>query len=152
MLLERLRTKRCQKSTTTSRSRCRRGKSLARGCRYPIMVIDWAGGGNGYEEVNRGVSMVISMATRPGLFKRWIALSNVWTTGARELRIKKTQTLLLFKEVSFLLFFSGLNASLRSVSFSWRRKRPERGSQEVLRMRPGRRLVQMIGRSRACKK
>ena len=56
-----------------------------------MMVIDWAGGGNGYEEVNRGVSMVI---------------------------IKKTQTLLLFKEVSFLLFFSGLNASLRSVSFS----------------------------------
>ena len=28
------------------------------------MVIDWAGGGNGYEEVNGGISMVISMATR----------------------------------------------------------------------------------------
>jgi len=35
-------------------------------CRYPIMVKNWAGGGNGYEEVNGG----ISMATRE--LRKWM--------------------------------------------------------------------------------
>ena len=59
MLLERLRTKRCQKSTTTSRSRCLQGCAAIQ-LPYGKNVgrLDWAGGGNGYEEVNGGISMV----------------------------------------------------------------------------------------------
>ena len=62
MLLKRLRTKPCQKSTTTSRSRCRQGKEIDKGVplsNYGKNVgrLDWAGGGNGYEEVNGGISM-----------------------------------------------------------------------------------------------
>ena len=61
MLLKRLRTKRCQKSTT-SRSRCRQRKEIDKGVplsNYGKNVgrLDWAGGGNGYEEVNGGISM-----------------------------------------------------------------------------------------------
>ena len=63
--------------------------------------LDWAGGGNGYEEVSGGISMAI----------------REWMEGtSRVLLLPETQ--LLFTEVSFLLFFSWLNASLRSVSFS----------------------------------
>ena len=62
MLLKRLRTKPCQKSTTTSRWRCRQGKEIDKGVplsNYGKNVgrLDWAGGGNGYEEVNGGISM-----------------------------------------------------------------------------------------------
>ena len=62
MLLKRLRTKRCQKSRTTSRSRCRQGKEIDKGVplsNYGKNVgrLDWAGVGNGYEEVNGGISM-----------------------------------------------------------------------------------------------
>ena len=62
MLLKRLRTKGCQKSTTTSRPRCRQGKEIDKGVplsNYGKNVgrLDWAGGGNGHEEVNGGISM-----------------------------------------------------------------------------------------------
>ena len=62
MLLKRVRTKRCQKSTTTSRSRCRHGKEFDKSVplsNYGKNVgrLDWASGGNGYEEVNGGISM-----------------------------------------------------------------------------------------------
>ena len=59
-----------------------------------------SGGGNGYEEVKGGISMA-TMEVR---------ILRKWMEGNRNPAP--------FKEVSFLLFFSGLNASLRSVSFS----------------------------------
>ena len=73
MLLKRLRTKRCQKSTTTSRSRRRQGKEIDKSAplsNYGKNVgrLDWAGGGNGYEEVNGG----ISMATRELELRKWM--------------------------------------------------------------------------------
>ena len=105
MLLKRLRTKRCQKSTTTSRSRCRQGKEVYKGVplsNYGQNVgrLDWAGGGNGYEEVNGGISM-----------------------ATRELRIKKMdgreqRPCCFLKKFLSSSFFPGLSASLRSVSFS----------------------------------
>lgn len=109
MLLKRVRTKRCQKSTTTSRSRCRHGKEFDKSVplsNYGKNVgrLDWASGGNGYEEVNGGISM-----------------------ATRELRIKKMdgreqRPCCFLKKFLSSSFFPGLSASLRSISFSWRRK------------------------------
>lgn len=80
MLLKRLRTKRCQKSTTTSRSRCRQRKEIDKGVplsNYGKNVgrLDWAGGGNGYEEVNGGISM--ATIERRHLERRRFSLSVV---------------------------------------------------------------------------
>ena len=108
MLMERLRTKRCQKSATTSRSRCRQGKEIDKG--VPLS--------------NYGKNV----GTRLGRRRKWVRGSELkhfhGDLGIKneENGWKGTETLMLFKEVSFLLFFSGLSASLRSVSFSLRRK------------------------------
>lgn len=39
-------------------------KEIGKGVPLSNYGNSWAGGGNGYEEVNGGISMVISMATR----------------------------------------------------------------------------------------
>ena len=99
MLMEGLRTKRCKKSSTTSRSGCRQGKK-------------WT-------------AQLWLKVGRPGRRKKWVRGSEFpwWSCDQGRKRIEGKRNPAAFYRSFFPPLFSGLNASLRSGTFSWRRKK-----------------------------